>query len=100
DFVSVRAGSQPFTSDFRGFIFSDTNAGVRLFGTAFGNRDQFNLAVFRQLEKDTNSGLNSFEFRDQTVVALNYYRQDLVFPGYTGQLSLLYNNDGPDFLYD
>ena len=25
DFVSVRAGSQPFVSDFRGFIFADTN---------------------------------------------------------------------------
>lgn len=100
DFVSIRAGSQPFTSDFRGFIFSDTNAGVRLFGTAHGNRDQFNLAIFRQLEKETNSGLNSFEFRDQTVVVMNYYRQDLMFPGYTGQVSLHYNNDGPDFLYD
>ena len=43
DFASVRAGSQPFTSDFRGFVFSDINRGVRLFGTRFGNRDQFNI---------------------------------------------------------
>lgn len=100
DFVSVRAGSQPFTSDFRGFIFSDTNAAVRVFGTLNGNRDQFNAAVFHQLEKDTNSGLNSFNFRDQTVVVLNYYRQDLFFPGYTGQVSLHYNNDAPDFRFD
>jgi len=100
DFVSVRAGSQPFTSDFRGFIFSDTNAALRVFGTAFGNRDQYNLAVFRQLEKDTNSGLNSFEFRDQTVAIFNYYRPDFVFPGYTSQVSLHYNNDGPDFRFD
>ena len=100
DFVSVRVGSQPFVSDFRGFIFADTNAGVRVFGTLEGNRDQFNLAVFRQLEKDVNSGLNSFEFRDQTVVVANCYRQDFLFPGYTAQVSLHYNNDGPDFRYD
>jgi len=100
DFVSVRVGAQPFTSDFRGFIFSDTNAAFRVFGTANGNRDQYNLAIFRQLEKDTNSGLNSFEFRDQTIAIANYYRQDFVFPGYTSQVSLHYNNDGPDFRYD
>jgi hypothetical protein len=100
DFVSARAGAQPFTSDFRGFIYSDVNAAVRVFGTLEGNRDQFNLAVFRQLEKDTNSGLNSFEFRDQTVAILNYYRQDFGFPGYTAEWSLHYNNDGPDFRYD
>ena len=63
DFVSVRAGSQPFVSDFRGFIFSDINRGVRLFGTATANRDQFNLAFFDQPEKDTNSGLNTFDDR-------------------------------------
>jgi hypothetical protein len=100
DFVSVRAGSQPFVSDFRGFIYSDTNAGVRLFGTLEGNRDQFNLAVFHQLEKDTNTGLNSFEFRNQTIVVANCYRQDFLFPGYTAELSALYNDDGPSFRYD
>src|SRR5439155_20142749 len=83
DFVSIRAGSQPFTSDFRGFIFSDTNRGVRLFGSLNGNRDQFNLAYFRQLEKETNSGLNSFDDRNQNIVIANFYRQDFLFPGYT-----------------
>ena len=53
DFVSARFGSQPFTSDFRGFIFSDVHRGVRLFGSTEGNRNQFNLAYFRQLEKET-----------------------------------------------
>lgn len=100
DFVSIRVGSQPFVSDFRGFIYADTNAGVRVFGTLEGNRDQFNLAVFRQLEKDTNTGLNSFEFRNQTVVIANCYRQDFIFPGYTAELSALYNSDGPSFRYD
>ena len=57
DFVSLRVGSQFFDNDFRGFLFDDTNRAVRLFGTLFANRDQFNLAFFRQAEKDTDSGL-------------------------------------------
>ena len=100
DFVSVRAGSQPFTSDFRGFIFSDVNRGVRLFGNLDGNRTQFNLAYFRQLEKETNSQLNTFDDRNQNIVIANAYRQDFIFPGYTLQGSVHYNNDGPDLLYD
>jgi hypothetical protein len=100
DFVSVRAGSQPFTSDFRGFLFSDTNRAVRLFGTEFANRDQFNVAVFRQLEKDTNSQLNTFHDRHETVVIANYFRQDFLFPGYTSQVSVHYNSDRPTFHFD
>ena len=61
DFLSIRAGAQPFTSDFRGFIFSDINRGVRLFGNLDSNREQFNLIYLRQLEKDTNSELNTFQ---------------------------------------
>ena len=100
DFVSVRAGSQPFVSDFRGFIFSDTNRGVRIFGNSDGNRTQFNLAYFRQQEKDTNSQLNTFRDRDQNIAIANVYRQDFLFPGYTAQASLHYNNDGPDTQFD
>ena len=33
DFVSVRAGTQPFNADFRGFLFADINRAVRIFGT-------------------------------------------------------------------
>ena len=100
DFLSVRAGSQPFNSDFRGFIFSDVNRGVRLFGTLNGNRDQFNLAFFRQLEKETNSGLNTFQDRNQNILIGNWYHQDFLYPGYTIQGSVHYNNDGPDTLFD
>ena len=32
--------------------------GVRLFGTRDNNQWQYNLAWFRRIEKDTNSGLN------------------------------------------
>ncbi len=100
DFVSVRAGSQPFTSDFRGFLFSDTNRAVRLFGTRLSNRDQFNLVYFSQQEKDTNSGLNTFSDRHQDIVIANYYRQDFLFPGYTAQASLHYNHDSPTTRFD
>ena len=93
DFMSARVGSQFFTSDFRGFIFSDINRAVRIFGTRNSNRDQFNLVYFRQLEKDTNSGLNSFHDRRQNVLIANYYRQDFIVPGYTVQTSVHYNND-------
>jgi hypothetical protein len=100
DFVSIRAGSQPFVSDFRGFLFSDTNRGVRLFGTLEANRDQFNLAVFKMLEKDTNSQLNTFDDRRQTVAVANFFRQDFLFPGYTAEWSVTYNSDRPSFKFD
>jgi hypothetical protein len=97
DFVSARVGSQLFVSDFRGFIFADVNRGARIFGTRNANRDQYNLVYFRQFEKDTNSGLNTFHDRNQNVFILNYYRQDFIFPGYTAQASVHYNNDNASF---
>ncbi|MGC4006703.1 MAG: hypothetical protein QM811_27695 [Pirellulales bacterium] len=100
DFVSARVGSQFFTSDFRGFIFSDTNRAVRLFGTNNANRDQFNLVYFDQTEKDTNSQLNTFDDRHQNTLIANYYRQDFLWPGYTTSVSFHYNRDQPDFIYD
>lgn len=100
DFVSVRAGAQPFLSDFRGFIFSDINRGVRLFGNHNSNRQQFNVAYFDQLEKDTNSGLNTFDSRQQRILIGNYYVQDFIFPGYTAQWSVHYNHDDPSFHFD
>lgn len=100
DFVSLRVGSQPFVSDFRGFIFADTNRAVRLFGTLNSNRDQFNLIAFDQQEKDTNSGLNTHGDRHQQVFIANYYRQDFIFPGYTQQASVHYNHDQPSFKFD
>jgi hypothetical protein len=100
DFMSLRAGSQPFTSDFRGFIFSDTNRAVRLFGTRLSNRDQFNLLWFDSVEKETNSGLNTFDDRHQNVLIANYYRQDFIWPGYTAQLSFHFNRDQASVHFD
>jgi hypothetical protein len=100
DFLSVRAGNQPFNADFRGFLFQDINRGVRLFGTRNSNRDQFNLVYFRQWEKDTNTGLNTFNDRGQNLIFANYYRQDFIFPGYTAQISLNYDNDPASIKFD
>jgi hypothetical protein len=100
DFTSLRAGIQRFTSDFRGFIFSDEQPGVRLFGTFHNNIFQYNLAYFNFLEKDTNSGLNTWRRRNQSVYAANMYWSDFIAKGYTLNFSLLYNNDQPSFLID
>jgi hypothetical protein len=101
DFVSFRAGIQPFASDFRGFIFSDTNLGFRLFGNWRSNRYQYNLAIFDRLEKDTNSGLNIFhELREQRVAVANVYWQDFLRPGYTQQFSLHHVRDDASLTYD
>jgi hypothetical protein len=100
DFVSLRGGSQFFNSDFRGFLFDDTNKGIRLFGTNFANRDQYNVVFFRQSEKDTNSQLNTFRDRGQDVVVVNYFRQDFIFPGYTIEASFHYDHDEPTIRFD
>jgi hypothetical protein len=100
DFVSARVGIQPFVSDFRGFIFSDNNLGARLFGSWDNNRFQFNAAYFAQLEKDTNSGLNRFDRRQQNVYIANIFRQDFIRKGYTIQASALYNDDRRSIKFD
>jgi hypothetical protein len=99
DFVSVRAGIQQFTSDFRGFLFRDNNLGVRLFGTWGRNRNQWNVAFFDQLEKETNSELNLFERRQQRVIVANYFRQDFLTAGYTISPSFHASLDDSDELF-
>ncbi|BDI61778.1 hypothetical protein [Qipengyuania nanhaisediminis] len=95
DFISIRAGIQPFQSDFRGFLFNDQQLGVRLFGNRDNNRVQFNLAAFWRLEKDTNSGLNSVvqSPRDDFVFIANLYRQDFLIPALTSQITVAYNRN-------
>ncbi|MEP7353012.1 MAG: carboxypeptidase-like regulatory domain-containing protein [Acidobacteriota bacterium] len=100
DFVSARAGIQSFSSDFRGFIFSDQEPGLRIFGNLDANRLQYNLAYFAMLEKDTNSGLNTFQYRGRQVYIANVYRQDFLKPGYTIQASVHYDKDDATLHYD
>ena len=100
DFVSARAGIQQFTSDFRGFIFSEEQPGIRLFGDLRSNRINYNLAYFFFLEKNTNSGLNTLNSRHQQVYVANVYIQDSLFKGYTTEFSFHYNRDDPTIHYD
>ncbi len=97
DFDSLRLGIQPITADFRGFLFQDSALGIRLFGTRDNNRWQYNLGVFRRIEKDTNSGLNDLgaedALRDDDVFLLNVYRQDFPVLGFTSQLALVHNRN-------
>jgi hypothetical protein len=100
DFVSVRAGIQPFVSDFRGFVFADSNLGARLFGNASNNRWQYNAAYFDLLEKETNSELNTFEKREQKVLVANLFRQDFLTRGYQLSLSYHRSRDEASMHYD
>ena len=100
DFLSVRTGIQSFSSDFRGFIFVDEQPGVRLFGNLHSDRWEYNAAYFNLLEKNTNSGLNSFASRHQQVIIANFYMQDFIKPGYTTQFSVHYNKDDASVHYD
>jgi hypothetical protein len=100
DFLSVRAGIQGFSSDFRGFIFVEEQPGVRLFGNLHSDRWEYNAAYFNFLEKNTNSGLNTFALRHEQVMIANLYVQDFIKPGYTTEFSIHYNKDEPGFHYD
>ena len=93
DFDSLRAGIQPFSTDFRGFLFQDVQPGIRFFGNRDNNRYQYNLAAFMRLEKDTNSGLNSVVStpRRDFIFLANLYRQDFPIPGLTSQVTAVYN---------
>jgi hypothetical protein len=100
DFVNLRVGIQQFVSDFRGFIFADEQPGVRLFGNLRSNRFQWNLAGFDLLEKNTNSGLNSFARRGREVAIGNVFIQDFFAKGYTAQLSYHFVRDDGRMHYD
>jgi hypothetical protein len=100
DFVSARAGIQEFNADFRGFLFVDEQPGLRFFGDLHSDRIEYNAAYFHLLEKNTNSGLNTFDRRDQQVVLGNVYLQDFFFPGYTAEFVAAWNKDDPSIHYD
>ncbi|WP_299975438.1 hypothetical protein [uncultured Pseudoteredinibacter sp.] len=103
DFDSIRVGIQPFNNDFRGFLFQDNQLGVRLFGIRNNNKIQYNLAWFRRLEKDTNSGLNDIGEapREDDVFIANVIWQDLIALGHFSQFSIVHNRNREDeFFYD
>jgi len=93
DFDSIRVGIQPMNVDFRGFLFNDDQLGVRLFGDRANNRFQYNIAYFRRIEKDTNSGFNdlSKDLRRDNIVIANLFVQDLPVHGFTSEFSVVHN---------
>jgi hypothetical protein len=95
DFDSLRVGIQPITADFRSFLFNDLPFGVRLFGNRDNNQYQYNLGLFRRIEKDTNTGLNDLQqgLRDDDVFIANLYRQDFPVIGFTSQLAYIHNRN-------
>jgi len=93
DFVSSRLGIQQFNSDFRGFLFNDNEPGARFFGNYDNNHTQFNLAWFSRLDKDANSGVNTFRDRHEDVFVANVYRQDLLAMGHTVTANLVHRED-------
>ncbi len=100
DFVSARAGIQEFNADFRGFVFLDEEPGLRIFGDLHSDRIEYNVAYFNFLEKNTNSGLNTFHKRNQQVTLGNVYLQDFFFPGYTAEFIGIWNKDDGGLHYD
>ena len=100
DFISARAGIQEFNADFRGFLFVDEQPGLRIFGNLQSGRIEYNLAYFHFLEKNTNSGLNTFYRRHQQALLGNVYLQDFFFPGYTAEFVAAWNKDDPSLHYD
>ena len=100
DISAVRIGRQLFISDFRGFVFSDVSDGVRLLGNAASNQVQYNLAIFVENDKDTNSQLNELNWRDQQVLIANLFIQDFFWLGYTTQFSFHWNHDQSDLEFD
>jgi hypothetical protein len=100
DFVSVRAGIQQFNADFRGFLFVDEQPAMRIFGDLHSDKIEYNAAYFQFLEKNTNSGLNSFDRRHQQVLLGNIYLQDFFFPGYTAEFVAAWNKDDASIHYD
>jgi hypothetical protein len=100
DFVNLRAGVQQFVSDFRGLIFADEQPGFRLFGNLRSNRLQYNFVGFDLLEKNTNSGLNTFRRRSREVAIANMFIQDFFIKGYTTQFSYHFQRDQATLHYD
>ena len=102
DFDSLRIGIQPFSTDFRGFLFQDSQPGIRLFGNRDNNRWQYNFAYFRRLEKDLNSGLNDVTrgLRHDDILIANLYRQDFPFIGFTSQGTVVFNHNSDSRFYD
>jgi hypothetical protein len=92
DFTSVRAGFQPFNSDFYGFLFKDINLAALAFGELSQNRYRWGAAFFDQRVKSEGGGLTG-ERLDQQILVANWVYEDLFTPGFIGLVSFHNNRD-------
>ncbi len=101
----MRFGIQPFSTDFRGFLFQDNQLALRFFGNRDNNRWQYNVAWIRRLEEHQQRAQRrawSSRANDDTYV-LNLYRQDFPVLAFTSQLTVVHNRnreDGEQFYDD
>ena len=100
DVISVRAGVQELSTDFRGFVAVVEQPGIRFFGTLKSSQIEYNAAFFDFLEKEANSAFNELHRRHQQMAVANVYVQDFIKRGYTTQFSYHYNNDKGEPHYD
>jgi hypothetical protein len=80
DVDEVRIGIQPFSSDFRGFLFQDNQLGVRFFGNRDNNHWQYNLAWFRRLEKTSIPDSTTSPNRRETTMCSSPACTGRIFP--------------------
>lgn len=98
---SVRVGVLPLRTDFRGFVYDDSNLGA-LFSGANSERWSWKLALFDRRDRDTETGLLELdEERDQLVAVASLRRDDwLPFvgdrEGYATEFSLHWSLDTRD----
>ena len=86
DILGLRVGQQRLTSDPRGLLLQGDMPAVRLYGSAAGNRVQFNLAWTRPLGADIDVGIRDDGLLEQWEVVLgNVYVQHLPVRGLTLQ---------------
>jgi hypothetical protein len=93
DTTNLRLGRQAFASDFRNFVFADTNDAVRLFGTDEALRTFWNVIGFSMVQKDPVTALNTFENREQQLIMGNIIRQDFLFSGWNALAGVHYDRD-------
>ena len=97
----ARAASSRSTATSAAFCSATPTSACGSSATWGQNRNQWNVAYFDQLEKETNSELNLLERRNQRVFIANYYRQDFLTLGYTISPSVHANlDDGEEFFFD
>jgi hypothetical protein len=91
-FYSMRVGIQPFQSDFRGFLFNDSQLGIRLFGNRDNNRFQYQSRGLLAAGEGYEQRPQRYAIAAQRFLFLaNLYRQDFPVPGLTSQITSVYN---------